>query len=56
MWYGENKIIVRCGKCHDDFYEENVKFVDIEEDIVGADILTFVCPRCKTEQRSYRRG
>jgi hypothetical protein len=33
-----------------------VKFINIEEDIQGADILTFECPHCKTQQKSKRFG
>jgi hypothetical protein len=29
-------------------------FVNIEEDIQGRDVLTFVCPYCNTTQKSYR--
>ena len=52
----EERITVRCQKCKDDVYEDNTEFVNIEEDIMGVDILVFICPKCKTEQRSYRRG
>jgi hypothetical protein len=49
------KIYVRCGKCREEFDERKVKFLNIEEDIQGRDLMTFECPKCKTDQTSYRR-
>jgi hypothetical protein len=34
--------------------ESNVKFVNIEEDIQGRDMLTFECPCCGDEHTSVR--
>lgn len=36
--------------------EDRVKAVDIEEDIQGRDVLTFVCPECGQEHKSLRFG
>ncbi len=36
--------------------EAEVQFVNIEEDISGRDVLTFICPKCGSEHRSYRLG
>jgi endogenous inhibitor of DNA gyrase (YacG/DUF329 family) len=52
----EKKIKVNCGKCHKWIDETEVIFVNIEEDFEGADMLTFKCPFCKTEQKSRRFG
>ncbi len=52
----EKKIQVNCSKCHLWLDEKEVIFMNIEEDIQGADILTFKCPKCKTEQKSRRFG
>lgn len=52
----EKKIRVNCGKCHKWINEKDTEFVDIEEDFQGADVLTFICPICKTEQKSRRFG
>ena len=49
-------IKVMCGKCKDWIPEDETEFLDIEEDIQGADVLTFKCPHCKTTQKSRRYG
>jgi uncharacterized Zn finger protein (UPF0148 family) len=49
-------IRVHCGKCKKWIPEKETKFLNIEEDIQGADVLTFECPECKTTQRSRRYG
>ena len=55
--YKKKKVInVNCTKCRRWVDEDDTEFVDIEEDIQGADILTFKCPHCKTEQKSRRFG
>lgn len=36
--------------------ESEVKATNIEEDFEGRDVLTFICPVCKQEHRSLRRG
>jgi hypothetical protein len=36
--------------------EDEVKFVNIQEDFFGADSLTFVCPICGQEHVSARLG
>lgn len=41
----------RCGWVD----EAGVKFLNIEEDIQGRDVMTFVCP-CGLEGKSFRRG
>ena len=53
--YPKKRIQVRCSKCG--WIDENdTEFVNIEEDMQGADILTFICPKCKNEQKSRRYG
>lgn len=48
-------IYVRCHNCgHID--EDKVEFLNIEEGMLGEDILSFICPHCKTKQRSVRFG
>ena len=49
-------IKVHCSNCPTWVDEDKVKFVNIEEDIQGADVLTFICPHCNTEQKSRRFG
>jgi RNase P subunit RPR2 len=52
----EKVIKVHCSKCHSFIKEDDTEFVNIEEDMQGADILTFICPDCKTQQKSKRFG
>ena len=47
-------IKVMCNDCKQSTDESKVEFVNIEEDIQGRDILTFVCPYCNTTQKSFR--
>jgi len=49
-------IQVMCNNCEQEFDEDLVEFVDIEEDFMGRDILTFICPGCKQKARSFRLG
>ena len=49
-------IKVNCAGCHSWIDEDQVKFINIEEGFDGADVLTFECPKCKTEQKSKRFG
>lgn len=51
----KKQIKVLCKNCHW-IDEKDTEFVDIEEDIQGADVLTFICPTCKTKQKSRRFG
>lgn len=50
------EVVVYCSTCQEYIDEEKVEFVDIEENMVGADILTFTCPKCKKRKRSRRLG
>lgn len=36
--------------------EEEIEFENIEEDFQGADVLTFICPRCGESHKSRRYG
>lgn len=47
---------VYCSDCAMWFSEDDITFLDIEEDISGRDVLTFICNQCKEEQRSLVRG
>ena len=54
-WKGEHVVIrCYCSKCREWIDESTIEFVDISEDFEGVDILTFICPTCKTEQSSRR--
>jgi hypothetical protein len=50
----KKKIKVNCQTCRKWVDEELTTFVNIEEDIQGADVLTFICPYCRQEQKSKR--
>ena len=49
-------ITVTCPDCVMDFDEKTVESVDIAEDFMGKDRLTFVCPKCGKTVESIRRG
>lgn len=49
-------IQVRCPECGETHDERKVQFENIEEDIQGRDVLTFVCPGCDKTVKSLRRG
>ena len=48
------EVQVYCKDCGDWWLEKEVKFINIEEDFQGADVLTFECPGCESEQKSRR--
>jgi hypothetical protein len=54
--YIEKRIQVYCSECGEFKDEKDTEFLNIEEDIQGADVLTFICPDCKTTQKSRRLG
>ena len=47
--------VVICENCG---YQnvQSVDFLNIQEDIQGRDLMTFVCNECQQEQRSYVLG
>jgi DNA-directed RNA polymerase subunit M/transcription elongation factor TFIIS len=47
-------VTLSCNK--DRVSEDAVKFINIEEDMQGRDVLTFECPICKQEHCSLRLG
>jgi len=53
--YGRKRIYVYCNVCKKKIEECQVEFVDISEDILGRDLMSFVCP-CGSHQQSLRFG
>ena len=51
-----HRIYVACSKCGNQYDEEKVESINIEEDIQGRNVLTFRCPICKKNAKSLRRG
>ena len=47
-----NSFIVVCTECSEEHDTETVKFLNIEEDIQGRDIMYFECPVTNLEARS----
>ena len=47
---------VYCGKCKKWIDTDSTEFVNIQEGIFGQDIMTFICPTCKSEQESDVRA
>ncbi len=39
---------------HELMPESEVEILDIEEDIIGQDLLTFKCPECGEVHKAYR--
>lgn len=51
------RMFVLCKECDGMHYPKNVEFVNIEEDIQGRDIMTFVYPETqKTTKSPVYRG
>lgn len=44
--------IVICTECSEEHDTESIKFLNVEEDIQGRDIMHFECPVTKLEARS----
>jgi hypothetical protein len=43
---------VICERCQKRYFVKEVEFLDIEEDIFGCDVMTFVCPEGHKAQKS----
>lgn len=48
----ERKPKVHCVNCKVFVNVDETEFVNIEEDIQGVDVMTYICPHCKKEQKS----
>lgn len=51
-YYMNRKFIVVCTECSEEHSTESIKFLNVEEDIQGRDIMFFVCPVTNLEARS----
>jgi hypothetical protein len=47
-------VILACNKNR--VKVDSVEFLDIEEDIQGRDVITFKCPVCSANHKSYILG
>ena len=47
-----NNMIVICSECSEEHDTSEVKFLNIEEDMEGRDIMYFECPVTNTETKS----
>jgi hypothetical protein len=54
--YGKRMMRVVCGECGDRHTVDEVKFLNIEEDFQGRDLMTFECLATSTVQKSYVLG
>jgi len=52
----ERIITVYCSTCKDRIDETTVDVLDCEEGDRGQDVVTFVCPKCQTTNKSSRVG
>ena len=46
------KSMVKCPECKGEFNAAKVKFIDIESDIQGIDLMTWECPTCKCSKKT----
>jgi hypothetical protein len=51
-----NNMIVICTECSEEHDTSEVKFLNIEEDIQGRDIMYFECPVTSLEAKSLVYG
>lgn len=42
-----------CKNCGRLDHTDNIRSENIEEDMMGRDVITFTCPKCKTAQKSF---
>lgn len=47
---------VKCNKCGQEHRAKEVEFLNIEEDILGRDLMTFMCPVVEEETKSLVFG
>jgi Zn finger protein HypA/HybF involved in hydrogenase expression len=54
----EHGCTIACHHCHEEFGEldENIKITNIEENMLGQDVVSFKCPKCHKDTTSLRRG
>jgi hypothetical protein len=43
---------VRCAECQEQHYVDEVELLNVEEDIIGRDIMYFVCPETAMYSKS----
>jgi len=48
----KTKFYVRCAECQEQHYVDEVEFLNVEEDIIGRDIMYFVCPETSMYSKS----
>jgi len=51
-YYAPVQVLLSCTKEWID--EREVEVLNIEEDYIGRDVLTFKCPKCGEKHRSHR--
>ena len=49
-------LTVYCPKCDELIDKHSIKFIDIEEDIQGRDLVTFICKFCDEQSKSFVRS
>jgi hypothetical protein len=47
---------VMCSACQEFHQVKDVKFIDIQEDYAGRDLMTFECSVTSTQQKAYVLG
>ena len=51
-----NNMIVVCSKCFEEHDTSEVKFLNVEEDMEGRDIMYFTCPVTNLDTKSLVYG
>lgn len=51
-----DRFVVICHECSSEHYVSQVKFLNIEEDFQGRDVMHFECPVTKTPEKSLVYG
>ena len=46
------RLVVKCPECGQEHETEEVKFLNVEEDIQGRDVFYYVCPVTEKETKS----
>lgn len=49
----EIPMTVHCPGCKEEYQTDFVKFLDIEEDATGRDLMSFQCYACNATNKSY---
>ena len=58
-WMADRRLFIHCTSCDTQIFQSELEaehLLDIEESVMGEDIVIFVCPECGEKKRSYVRS